>query len=167
MADRPPTLNFPTPPRPRSNIRSLLVFAALLTAVICQLILQLLPGVPMRHPGVREPSLEHIQQQLDGVDRAISTVADRHNVELHFSPDARAFGKTFSTIYFHTNYAIYPNQLFLGRDDAVVNGEDQMFSADTLPSVGWMKNHDVAAVVTLIPPTDPADPPALNVNPLH
>jgi hypothetical protein len=139
----------------------------LLTAVICQLVLQFLPGAPMRHPGVREPGLEHIQQQLDSMDRAIGSIANGHDVELHLAPDSRAFGKTFSTIYFHTNYFLYPHRLFLGNDDAVVNGESEMFRADVLPSVDWMKNHDVAAVVTLIPPADPFDPPAIEVHPIR
>jgi hypothetical protein len=156
----------PAPPR-RIAVRAVLAFAALLTTVAYQLLFHIAPDAPMHAPGVRPAPLEHIQQLLATADRTIDSVSGGHNVELHFPPNTRGFDKTFSTIYFNASYAIYPRRLLIGRDDSVVNSADQMFRADVLPADDWMKQHDVAAVITLLSPEQPGGAPAMRVHPLH
>ena len=151
--------------RPARSWRLLLVGIAMLIAILQLLVYHLSPDAPMRTGGQRPAALERTQQMLTFNDRALATAANGRNVELHFptGPIRLANAVAFTETYFSGVYSLYPQRVWIGRDDAIINDHAELFAADVPAPVDWLARHNTAAVVTIAPPAAAGEGPVVQV----
>jgi hypothetical protein len=127
----------------------------MLTAILYLLLFQTSRGEPVMDGGKMPAALKANIDSLAVTDTAIATAADGRNVQLHVSlPENNSSGNLnwFVVRYFSSVYRLYPNRVYVGSDDHIINDADGFFKADRLPTIPWMKEHHVAGVFTLSPP---------------
>jgi hypothetical protein len=145
MPPPPATLDHtPTPPR-RGSFGVVLIYAALLTALLYLIFAQAGIDAPMR------VSPNPAEYHADVAAQLVLADEDPHPAEMQFFlPDPKsetsvnAMGTT--GIYYMSQYLRYPHRLLVGTDDRIINNEVQLLAAGKLPPVPWLKQHDVTAV---------------------
>jgi hypothetical protein len=159
VADEKPIIDYRGVPtstsRRRISIPAILCYSAVLTAILYLLLFQTSRREPLMLGGKMPPALKANIDSLAETDTAITTAADGRNVQLHVSlPSDNSAGNLswFVVRYFSSVYRLYPNRVYVGSDDQIINDANGFFKADHLPSVPWMKEHHVASVFTLSPP---------------
>jgi hypothetical protein len=140
-------------PHPLQTLTRVAVFTILTTAVLYLLLLHVEPGAPFRQggqPPAREALIENL---ISAHDAAMQQLAGDGNLEMHIvgvPVDMQNQPNPFGAIYFHWNYLQYPHRVFAGRNDKIINNDQQLFAADTLPDDAWLKSHHVNGVMTLL-----------------
>jgi hypothetical protein len=78
------------------------------------------------------------------------SAATRQNIQLHLSDpihdsgdQATAQADGFTRIYYLASYLLYPRHVYVGTDDRLINGAEQLLAGDQIPSTAWMKQHYV------------------------
>ena len=147
MPARPPDYAPPAGrPVGRAVARAAL-FVGLLAGVGHLLFLHAAADAPARSNALAVQAAAHEAPFAD-VDLDLAQKARGHNVVVHFPSLASADDlKLACVLYFHANYALYPQHVWVGRDDTVVNDAAGLVRGDVPPSVDWCRSHDVADVV--------------------
>jgi hypothetical protein len=129
----------------------------MLIAVLYLLAFQTSRDGPLMRGGNMPPALKANIDSLAVTDAAIVAAANGQNVQMHVSlPDKNSAGNLnwFVVRYFSSVYRLYPNRVYVGSDNQIINGPEGFFAADRVPPIAWMRDHHVTGVFTLSPPPD-------------
>lgn len=144
---------------PRISIPSALILAVLSLAVLYSLWFQLGPDeVPLKHVNHPPQGVITREQFLRLLATDLGNASKGTNLELRIdaSDAEKNANKDFFTVqYYSAVYDLYPARVFIGSDDHIVNNGDGLYAADQLPSIDWMRRHQVSTVFTLLPPVQP------------
>jgi hypothetical protein len=147
MPEPTPTLDYAPPPkrRPRASVGVVLMYAALLTALLQLVLTHAGDDAPMRASTNSWSSSADVEAQLKLAD------ADPNPAEIHFAgsalqPFSPETAIRFARVYYAAQYLRYPHRLLVGKDDQIINNQDQLLAADQLPPTQWMKQRNVSAI---------------------
>lgn len=139
-------------PQPRSRI-SILLAIVLLGALGQPLILNLSTSAPLRASSNPAWPPRAQARHLARADDLFRRAADGHNLQLMVSassPLAINSADLLTRLYFRAVYAVFPQRVFVGRDDRVINGWAGLSTIiGAKPSVAWMRAQRVKDILTL------------------
>ena len=118
------------------------------------LFFHLSPDAPMRAGGNRPAGLEMSENLQTKTVAEMVRAADGKNIQLHLQlPEADWLSDApfFTTVYYRAAYKLYPQRVYVGSDDRVINFPSDLKSADQLPGTDWMRQHQVSAVFSFAP----------------
>jgi hypothetical protein len=141
---------------PKNPVARVVLVATMLTAVLYLLFFNLGPGAPLRQNGVPPQSLAYVENVLADADSAMMSAAANGpgHLQLHFggsAGDRASHSLRLTEMYFSGNYTLYPRRVVVGKDDRVINSQDELLPADVVPDDRWLKLHGVAGVFTITP----------------
>jgi hypothetical protein len=140
------TLDYSSVPPPvprRISVRELLMFAALLTAILFYALFHLKSGEMTRSGSVPWNQFDEIQKEL------AQAAPDYQNVQLHLDDpgvEPAADAIAFTRAYYTANYIEYPRRVFVGTNQDIINFSDQLLAADRLPPLDWMHAHQITGL---------------------
>jgi hypothetical protein len=156
VKENKPILDYqpPQPPRKRISVPAVVTYAAVLVSLLYSSFFHVAGDAPLRHVGNPPHTMKVWQDSLTVTDAAIAKAANGQNISLHLNvsdADKALNARTFATQYFSAVYEMYPQRVYVGNGEQIINNDDGLYAADQMPSIGWMKDRHVAGVFTLYP----------------
>jgi hypothetical protein len=145
----PPTLDYSPPDKSGIGFTSVLLYAGFLSGLLYLLYVQAGDRAPLRVPASALNPYGGIEAELKQAD------ADPNPAQAlvllgqdNADPLGAAIGVT--RLYYMAQYLRYPHRLYVGHDDRIINGQDQLIQAGSdLPSVQWLLQHRVSEIYAI------------------
>ncbi len=166
MAASEPILDYAGPStRKRTGFAVVLMYAGFLSGLLYPLYTQAGDGAPLRVSASSLNAYGGIEAQLRQAD-ADPNPAQAMVLLFQDNADHAAAAIRLTRVYYMAQYLRYPHRLFVGHDDKIINGQDQLIrEAADLPTADWMLQHHVSRIYAVYDVG--MGPPQLEVHPIR